>query len=479
MFWGSRKLRLLYINDDQGDGKFAEHAGKCVHIEPIDSLPAATEFLLRERPGDGPPFVDFVFSDANMELDHSHDDNILWAVDPDDDPVRAFGPLLALPFLSAPPWCQFVPFSAYWTNPNVYQNGYTLVAIAIILTAIDREKRSTGDAQRKIDDWRGKVEETTLPALLPKALSDLRVKIVDLCMKGKIHLNGVDTTIHDLKLWKLQAAENPIEQRKLPLALGNEPICVELLHPGHHAHLIQVSSLFADVLDFSEPTGVAQIQTIIDALSAWTKLDHAYPTQSHRAYEIARKLLYRFMPGLGNDEDEKKRRYWTLMLRDKISEEYKIAPGTDTFDFVVRLTILLAHVRSWYLAKYQPGFSVANIREYVYHFLGSDRPPESGKPATPQVPFRRLLGEKGGNLLGDRRYQRPFKDLSSCLDSDGGIDLLKAFMLEDENEEGTLEWREKLLCRYFVQSGHVHCDDEPNSERTAWNPAYYPRWMLD
>ena len=50
------------------------------------------------------------------------------------------------------------------------------------------------------------------------------------------------------------------------------------------------------------------------------------------------------------------------------------------------------------------------------------------------------------------------------------------FNMLDE-EDGVLDAYEKLLCRYFVQAGHVYCEDESASDRVEWKPAEYPQWM--
>ncbi|GEM_PF-5151771 len=480
MSWRSRNLHLLYVNDDPGsagddESAFAARAAHFVHVEPIDNLHSATEALLRHRLSTQRRFVDFVFCDANMILDsESHADDVMWDVIPGEDAILAYGPLLALPFLFAPPWCQFVPFSAFWTDPNVSRNGYTLVALSMILTVIEGKQKTTTDVRNQIETWKNKGKVTSLSALLPSSLPRIREKIVELCKDDALWLNGIDTTIHQLELWKLQATEAGFEKQALPLALGNDPICVEIMHSGDHIHLIHVSSLFADVLGFRKPTSVEPIKTIISTLEQWTKLDHAYPLQTRDAYHIARKLLFNLMPG-NPEEDAEKLRFWKLMLKDKIVKNHGIASGSDKFYFVVRLAMLLSFTRAWYLVKNQP-FTVADIRKLVFHFLGVDRPSESGD-ATPQNVFKRLLGEKAGTIVGVEPYQHPFKDLSRYQDAEGKISVLEAYMLDDEDEEGALDWRERLLCRYFVQAGHVHCDDEPEPERTAWSPAHYPRWM--
>jgi hypothetical protein len=485
MAWTSRNLGLLYINDEP---ELREEIFEFITVDMIRNFSAIADLMLSSRFIDRHRAIDMVFCDVNMERDaEAHSDDIRWnVVNPKRIPILAYGPLLAVPFLSSVPWCQFVPFSAFWTNPEVKSNGYTLLSLALILTMVDGEKRSTEDARREIERWAGEATEVNSWKSIHGALQRLRKKITDACNRDALTLNGIDTTINQLKTWNVMAKNANFRDQNVPFDIDGEPICVEISYDHHSSHThvvdrINVSSLFADMLQFRRPTSQEPIDAIIGALDDWKKLKRVIPWQSKDPYNIARRLLFEYMPDSDRTDYEQRRSaFLTMSLKEKVEKVYGVGEKNKQFYWIVRLAILFAFTRAWYLVKHYDGY---DVKKLAFHFLGVDRPAKGGAQRLNAItPFKRLLGvTRNNNTFVGTGHRRPFKHPDQCLRTRGSgeIDSYSAYCLDDDSQPASLTAFEQALCARFVMEGHVYPHDEQEEDRTDWRKEHFPRWMTE
>jgi hypothetical protein len=484
MSWTSRNLRLLYINDEP---EISDAIFDFITVDVIPNFATITELVLSSRFVSRYNAIDFVFCDVNMERDaEAHSDDIRWnVVNPSREPILAYGPLLAVPFLFSAPWCQFVPFSAFWTNPEVKNNGYTLLALALILTIINGQRKSTEDARREIERWASDATEVNSWRSIHTALQQLRERIVLGCNRGEITLNGVDTTLSQLKTWKTIGGECGFSGQRIPFEIDGETICVEISydhHPSrtHVVDRINVSSLFADILHFRKPDNQEPIDAIVRILENWTKLGSVIPWQSKDPYNVARQLLFQYLPDSTKDDYKQKRGAFLAMpLKEKLELVYGVRENNKQFYWIIRLAILFSFTRAWYLVGHYDGY---DVKKLVFHFLGVDRPVKSGRETTnPITPFKRLLGvTRDNNTFVGEGHRRPFKHPSQCLRSGTTeIDSYSAYCLDDDDQPAALSASERALCIRFVTDGAVHPDDEEEQDRTNWRREHFPRWMTE
>jgi len=470
MSWEPRNLNVLNVDDKPPSTRGLD---AYVSFRRIEALLDACKLMLgkRNRLADFP--VDLLFCDVNMEeAKEGNTATILWSVKDKEDKLPAYGPLLALPFLSTCSWCQIVPISSYWTSGNVKFNGYVLVALAMILSMIDGTPRSMADAARQIPNW--DLGESNPKKMLQKYLPQLRAALLKRRSEERVTIWGVDRTIECLKQWKQQAVRTQFRE-KLPLTLDKEPICLELIDEDtKEVHLIHISSLFSDVLGFAVPTDGVPIDSIIAELrDRWAS--HSFPLSVKTPYQAARRSLFPFLPDAGDDKSEEQRRrvHWKPQpgvdgpwLKLKLTEDYKLNAKSAEFFFAVRLAMLFAWVRAWYLVK-KLHLPQGDMRQNVYHFLGCTR------YSTPQTDYKRLLGSD--DAFGTDQYTRPFRPPERCLKSNGRPDILKGYALDDEDGDIVLSEYEKVLCAHFVESGDIYCSDD--KEKIYWKENERPKWM--
>jgi len=476
MPWNCRDLNLIYVNDVPDD---TERYEDFLTIKVITGLHSASVLLLRERNKDVFQPMDLLFCDVNFEKSATqHSGDVLWSVDPRATPIAGYGPLLALPFISATPWSMLIPFSNYWTESNVRSNGYILLSLALMLTLTTGRPQSTRDALAQIDEWKQSGEinfETFLRQFLPKLRE--RIRTLSTGNNQRVRICGVDATIQALEMWKLLAEKEGFSSRRVPFEFNGQPICVEIIDVSDRAneklHLINVSSLFADLLDFQKPRDCTPIDRIIGELkSVWKKCNSGSPIRS--LYDIASTLLLNYMPEVPGEEKKKATHWgndWKVAegspLKRLIVEVFLVREGSAEFYSVVRLAMLLAWVRAWYVRATQ--MPNCDLQQLVYQFLGSTR------LSTPSRDYVRLLGANGGKSVGTGPHRHAFRTVQG---DSNKVDVLAAYCLSSEDESIELTPEERAQCRYFVLQGDVRCKEEQEEgEKFATDKVVWPRWM--
>jgi hypothetical protein len=368
-----------------------------------------------------------------------------------------------------------VPFSSYWHDPNVKFNGYVLTSLALMLSLVKGQPQGTGEAIKQIGDWK-ESPPMELRNFAPTHLPLLRKNILSAAAqvvapgKKQISIWGIDSTIAALRAWKLRAENSTYEQQRLPLKLGEDPICVEILdQQAGRIHLIHVSSMFSDFLHFKKPNDGAPVDAIIQELEGnWIGPSNLHPIRS--SYEIASKAIYGYMPDANEEEEQKKKlAHWGEKkrgspLKRKLIEEFEVAENSERFYFVLRLAIIFAWVRALYVRKVQ-GETQYTLAECVYHFLGCDRLGESAPKD-----YNRLLGEETGGIVrvSNARYREPFKNADD-------LTALEAYSLDAE-EGVVLSDLEKTLCQIYVEDKDV-CLKDDEDDRPDWERVRWPAWM--
>jgi len=462
-----RRIRLAYIDDKPTTIPAPE-----LEVLYLRGLRSVQDWMIDPAR----PCVDVVVCDVNMaHREKDHPDDVVWG---GEHALPAYGPILALPFLGADNICEFVPISSWWAQ--VEDDGYVLIPVALLLTAIARRPfglraaREWVKEQMSAKEWLGPEKAAASPTAKARGSTDpitaigaglkgLRGKLKQACEDGRLTIAGLDSTIQSLRLWN----------GGLPLEPDGAPTRVELVYPDR-SEFIRLTSLFADIMSLREVPTRAEVARIVDELESWTQKDLCFRfPRSGGVYEQAARLLNNRLPK--KKDREKSAKSGSNRLKDRAKAAGQ-ASGIDPL-LLIRTAIIFAFLRAWYFTRVLPGVyddeeGSYELMDWTYWFL--DIHPRRA----PQNRFKRLLGIEVDDriYIGEEWHQRPFK--TSATKPFDPYAALK------NNEELNLTPVEKALGRRFLEDADrfFPAGIKP-VHRFLWRPHLedevmaYPRWL--
>ena len=463
----ARSVRLLYIDDNPPAVQ-----APMLDVTTLRSLREVQSWLIDARR----PSADLVVCDVNMShRAKDHPDGVRWG---EDGALPAYGPLLALPFVTSDAVCEFVPASSWWAQ--VRSDGYVLISVALLLTVIARRPYDMAEAQEWIDEQgsqrallnyqRGSQSPTAITRGSPdpliaisSGLIGLRKKLVAACEEGRLTLAGLGTTLGVLEDWK---------EGEMIEGDGG-PARIEIIYPDR-SDFVAVSSLFADTMMFTEVPNGAQVERMADELRLWLARDECFRfPRTINLYEKAVDLLIDILPReVGNVGG-------AVAGQNHLKARAKAATKTTELDpyLLIRTTMIFAFLRAWYFDRildggYQEEDETFGLREWAYWFLDID---PSGKP---QNPFKRLLGVDDGTSIrvSEEWHRRAFDPSAKKT--------FGAYVALERDKRLNLTPVEKSLGRRFLADSERFFPKGVRSEhRRLWEPHLdedmpsYPGWL--
>lgn len=464
----ARRIRLFFIDDDP-----PVIPAPSIEIIRLESLSDVQDMLIG---GERPP-ADLIVCDVNMEKrELDHPEEVIWGAE---GALPGYGPLLALPFLRSEIICEFAAASSWWIR--VRNDGYVLVAIALLLSVISRRPYGLQEARAWIDEQvqarevllkRAAGGSPTADALgnpepgitISAGLVGLRRKLVAACEQSRLTISGLETTLQALRSWK---------RGKLVEEDGG-PARIELLYPDR-SDSIALNSLFADVLSFAEVPDAGQVDQIASELQAWIDRDTCFQfPRTTDLYEHAAQLLINRLP---QKRDLKPK---TSSLSNGLKERARAAGNATGLDqhLLIRTTIIFAFLRAWYFERilvgiYDAAEGTFNLMDWAYWFL--DIHPRN----RPHNPFNRLLGAEINKriYISTERHRHPFDSSAKSV--------FAAYSALKSNKRLDLTAAEKSLGRRFIADAtRFFPRGVKAQDKKVWEPHLedqmmaYPAWLI-
>ena len=425
----SRLVRCLQVDDDP---KGIARARGWIDIQHIGDVYDATLGISK---GDylAPDLVllDIDFSIAPMT------NGLQWTP----DPLKLYGPILALPFLSSTLRPTVAIYSAYW--PEVKRQGIPLVALSLVLSS--ELGRPFGVSETIAEIQRREDEQELI--VHPDVALEHSLPIFRRRLAENSQLIDISMTLQQLEALVSAAASEEagfsiatpfrIEVPHKSTELG-EILSVEVI-PEATGYPIrfQLHSLFADVFDFSDPVCVDDFDEVIAELESWKP--HSFD-RSEDAYAAAVNLIKWAYENYPHSiiEGSKHCSYSQRGLREKYRAR--------------RLAMILAWVAAWYdkPAGVEPDGN--QLKSSVHVTVGLHK--------NQSARYRNLLGKDGrvpsGHVIPER--------------------LPLNFWTDDVSESYSLKQDRLADLSPFER----YCAERYATERLGWLPTEkpYPTWML-
>lgn len=472
MKFNPRRLITLNINDEAGQIRLGRDQNFLTFRE-VDSYIAAQELLLADNGTAGGSMADLFLIDVNFGRSEI-EPGLEWAAPGD---LRPFGPLLALPFLGRE-MAAFVPYSSYWGDESVSRNGYVLITISLLLAVTRKEVHRLSKVRQLIKA--AKTEKglhSTATSALNEALKQYRQSL-----ETSTNVQFVDVNKTRRRLEALE--ENMVDlESDLPIPLQDLDglLSVDFAYPPYHLDSIELSSLFADALEFNPPSEHGDFTKVYEVLERWEQ--QSIEIGGNTLPEAARAALKRVddasdnkgepltiyeavdleIHGTNLDKHSVRRiamefawvEAWHNRLRNSHrQEEPRVTQGEfDTLDVVAE--DVEQPSRSDGLKEIEP-FSLISM---VHRILGID------KMRFPAKEYPRLLCA-AKDQVSEKQWRTPFK-LKYEKTND-------AYQL-DEDGPSALSPLEKAICRQYAQDA-FDWDGSNRVVRKIFNPRY-PLWM--
>jgi hypothetical protein len=358
-----------------------------------------------------------------------------------DDVFRLYGPILALPFLDSTGVSAFFPYSSFWGETSVSNNGFVLVAVSILLSQMYGRPFSLSDVQRHISssvsDERSLVKEAETALLRCLELFRSRLDADD-----RVQFVDVEPLIE--RLQDLEASANA--ERKWPLSLpltdAEGVLGVDIVVPPHVNESVQLGSLFADSLGFKAPQTPADLTLIFDTLERW----------KGRSVSRWGDTLYKSVVGALNKCGTR------TPLNKAASTTAFVKRGGSAYQ-VIRLAMEFAWVRAW---RDEPQQKRRTTR--VHEILGLENPRTGRVDKNAGNRYKRFLGTSSSKKVdvSAEPWRAPFWATYA-----GVSDAYKL----DTNASGTLTPFERSMCiKYAVDE--LDWDALGNASEQP-----YPLWM--
>jgi hypothetical protein len=427
-----RRLVIFNINDRRGQ-LVLEKGQNFLTVKEVNSYIAAQKLLITSDQSGGGRGGDLFLIDVDFgESDYPKD--LEWGV-PED--IAPFGPLLALPFLSKEV-CVFVPYSNYWGVKGVKMNGFVRVAMSLLLAATKREYFTLDEVGEVLESGTEGDLSQSAKLALEKALKLFRKTLEH---SDHIQLLDIEKTYNRLVDLE-QAAFDQGASIAVPFCDAEGTLSVNFSYPPYHFDSIELSSLFADVLDFWPPADQGALTDIFAVLERWKRL--SIETDGDTLANTVRSVL---------EECER------FPLPKAIGQV--LPAGSSLSEFAVkRIAMEFAWVQAWYqeLTSYagEDDAERPSLIKRVHTILGLS---ELNNPA---IKYRRLLADTSGdtNTVSEEPWRTKFKLVYSNTND--------AYQL-DANEPSAISPLERAMCIQYAQD--VLDWDGSNPQ--------YPRWMTE
>lgn len=425
-----RRLVVLNINDRWDQISFGNEQN-FVTIKEIHSYKAAQELLLDPEHGSNGRSGDLFL----VDVDFSESDipkGLNWGC----SGLAPFGPLLALPFLGREV-CALVPYSSYWGASEIEENGFVLVTMSLLLTSSMQDYYSLDDVREHIRSIKKAGLADSPKIALYNAFRIFRKNLEN---SDRIQLINIDRTFRRLMDLEQASFDQDIEI-SVPFTDREGVLSVDFSYPPYFFDSIELSSLFADVMDFWPPAEQGALTEIYDVLERWKK--QSIETDGDTLAETAKAAL------------EECEQFPLSKAIDRV-----LSPSSALSKFaVMRIAMEFAWVQAWYqeLTSYEDEDSERpSLIKRVHTILGL-----SGLK-NPAIEYRRLLSKKGSGpeTVSEEPWRTKFKiEYSSTND---------AYQL-DADEPSAISPLERAMCIQYAQ-------DELNWDGSS---PQYPRWMIE
>jgi hypothetical protein len=435
-------------------------------IRKVDDYLTAQDLMLEFRQSYGEWGGDLFLVDVDFHLSE-FPPNLVWGEFAE---LRPFGPLLALPFLGKEV-CAFIPYSSYWGDQNVKNNGFVLIATSMLLAAAKQEFVRVNDVKRMIEAYQS---DNSFAQVTEFALEEALVNYRSV-LKGssRIQLIDIGRTIRRLEALEENMSDLGIAL-PFPLQDAEGVLSIDFAYPPYHFDSIELSSIFADLLNYSQPDRLGAFQPIFDVLEVWRDKPTSVERGGNLLTEAARKVLT--LTEGSSDDDETQ-----MLLDDAIDEVLKESDLLEEHQ-LKRIVMEFAWVRAWYEEKWEQRSRPTHVKQNSTGDEDSEPVDAAVNQVTktekvtlitrvhtslalnrvnnPANRYRRLLCQtvQGVDRVSDKKWRTPFK-----IEFDGVND---AYQL-DKDEPSALPPFEKALCIQYAL----------DELRWDGNEIPYPRWM--
>jgi hypothetical protein len=425
----ARPLVVLNVNDKE-ELPPSDYNG-LFRIENAKSIARVQKILRANRSR----ATDLFLIDIDMEAG-GHADGLQWG-----HPVfRAYGPLLALPFLNGRTAAAFVPYSGFWGNPGVTENGFVRVALALLLSHIHDKPFTLTDVGDYVQEA---IAATETDAGLLQAAVHALTRALDIYRQQiesdpRIQLVDIDRTIARLKDLDEHAFETDSWPIAVPFRDGAGSVGVDLCYADGSRDSIQVASLFADLLGFAPPADSEAMEPLYTQLKRWKDL--SVTCHGATLYETVLEVLDRGIDGV---------------RADCAADESEFVKGGGNRYLLIRLAMEFAWLDAW---CHEP--NPKKRIEHVHRLLGL------ANNKNRSVVYKRFLGVSERNTVtpSAEQWRTPLKQRIDPKSTNDAYSL-------DTNDVGTLGPVEKQLC---IQYAVERLDWQPS--RNLMDPPY-PRWL--
>ena len=385
--------------------------------------------------------------------------------------LRPYGPLLAVPFLASSPHVIFVPYSNWWASPEVYENGFVLLSCAFIFSRIHGRPWTLEETRDHIrthislpvagsaappDDLAAesgapKTAGEATPdeqddSLLQEAERALRTGLTGLRAALR-KTPGIQFVNVQATRERLAVLDESSQRHNVPLADPDhgKPITIEWVS-AQRWEQVEVSSLYADILDFRTETDRRMVRRIDALIEA--EFEPGSVANVGTIYEMAKEILSRCRSGA----DEPVRIDHVVKA---LKEESKARLEPDEWQLITRLAVLFAWVKAWeegnepekliIRARWHLGFAEGERNKTIY--------------------YRRLFLVGAKSTAGKGRWNQPFRKPHSHGTR------AEDFNLDADQAEGLTPLESRLCQRY--------ADLELKWSGYAETAPRYPRWMTE
>jgi hypothetical protein len=445
-----RALRVANPEDELANQNLMERFLPFFEIVPINGVRDALVGIARagfRAPLDSA--IDIILLDVNMEKDPGKG-KWNWGTS---DGVAPYGPLLALPYLNVSSLTQFAPYSEFWQRPEVNRNGYVLLSLAFIFSAV--RDRPVG-----LDRINRLIARGTSPKFpheaLPLGLIRFRRRLLAAAKRCELTLLDVSNTIRNVE--DLISCATSL---KAPLnAPGTEEaVSVNWVHRNGEVDSVMLTSMFADLLDFSSDPTQDDLKRIVDELRKWPSAATAVWDEEH-LYNSAVEILIQ-CGACDNSGD---------ILAESVDNHNFVLSSRGPAHLLRRTVMLFAWVIAWYLKVHRDVPNTwESVRKLFYH---------GGRETTFDHRYKVYLGQDR-KTVSYEVHRTPF----SRIDSRTEEFVRQSYMLTDDRV-GFLVPRDLRLCNKFAEDGLVDflvkvemLEGARSWKDTAARP--YPRWMKE
>lgn len=453
-----RKLVIVCIDDKLDNQAALRKYGDFFEISGVTGMGDACRAIIADRSSDKvrDP-VDIYLVDVDMSANPGE----LKAFDFGGGKagLMPYGPVLGLVFMSVRPTTQFVPYSEFWDRPEVMDNGFVLLALSFILSAIEGKQFTLSQTKKKLAEWHNTAK---LPhEAVGSGLRRFRDTLLAQAKRGRIEPRNIETLVDDLS--ELAEADDKFVFPLSRVSDGNE-LAVEWVYVLEAtSEQVSLHSMFADLFGYKDFVSSNEIRTIVDELGKL--IPHSVEAAVHTPLVLA-EAAADVLTKCWNE----KRCVNVLQCFTKKHELVK----SDEDVFQLRRSVMLAGwVFAWHQKRFEGISDVRGTWEGLFF-----RKNEEGKGGSehwlPAYLARR-------QEVSYERHRTPFQAANSSADAETFV---KDSYCLDHDAPAYLTASDRAVCRFFAQR-HLHnflaqCyapgvpDHKPWQDEAA---APYPRWM--